>query len=415
MRTVCLRSHPLCRSLAAARSLVAICPASLVPLVPSWGVVGCFMGFSDCYLVGVGVSQNMPVNRILWLLTGIFGDVVSCPFSALPVASFLPICPALRSLSAAASWRLGGRVSAASWEKRRVCVLSCPGPFSASCVMGWTVPGSVCRAGRVSSAGRRACLYRLARPLPFGAGDYVRPAVIGSACCEGVGVSSRFSLSRCSSSCHLVAPVVIASLCLLRRPVLVVPCSHRSRLPCSMCFVPCPVALSSCPLVVIPVFSYGFLIASLPVLVISWAGRSLLARFLFVAALAPPTISCPRACLPPLIVHRSFSSSLPCVSCDRRLMPPLALPPVSLVSYRPPPVRLVSPSFDKCERGACRLVLACLSHRSRRAGGWRCRLDGVVAWRGGVSAGCVRFVVSSFVYIIRVLARVSWLLSKESD
>lgn len=101
----CLRSRVPCRSLAAARSLVAICLVSLVPLVPSWGVVGRFMGFSDRYLVGVGVSQNMPLNRILWLLAGIFGYVVRCPFSALPVASFSPICPARRPLPAAVSRR----------------------------------------------------------------------------------------------------------------------------------------------------------------------------------------------------------------------------------------------------------------------------------------------------------------------
>lgn len=99
-----------CRSFAR-----CICPTSLVPLVPSWGVVGRFMGFSDRYLVGVGVSQNMPLNRILWLLVGIFGDVVRCHFSALLVASFSLVCPALRPLSAAASWCRGGHVCAVSW------------------------------------------------------------------------------------------------------------------------------------------------------------------------------------------------------------------------------------------------------------------------------------------------------------
>ena len=99
-----------CRSFAR-----CICPTSLVPFVPSWGVVGRFMGFSDRYLVGVGVSQNMPLNRILWLLVGIFGDVVRCHFSALLVASFSLVCPALRPLSAAASWCRGGHVCAVSW------------------------------------------------------------------------------------------------------------------------------------------------------------------------------------------------------------------------------------------------------------------------------------------------------------
>ena len=50
----------------------------------------------------------------------------------------------------------------------------------------------VCRIGRMASVGRRACLYRFARPLPLGAGDYVRPAGFGLVCGEGVGVFSRF-------------------------------------------------------------------------------------------------------------------------------------------------------------------------------------------------------------------------------
>ena len=75
--------RPPFRSLAAARSLVAIRSVSLVPFVPARGVVGRFMGYSARYLVGVGVSQNMPLNGILWLLMGIFDDGVRCPFSAL--------------------------------------------------------------------------------------------------------------------------------------------------------------------------------------------------------------------------------------------------------------------------------------------------------------------------------------------
>lgn len=80
--------RPPFRSLAAARSLVAMRPMSLVPFVPARGVVGRFMGYSTRYLVGVGVFQNMPLNGILWLFTGIFGDVVRCLFSALLVVSF---------------------------------------------------------------------------------------------------------------------------------------------------------------------------------------------------------------------------------------------------------------------------------------------------------------------------------------
>lgn len=147
----------------------------------------------------------------------------------------------------------------------------------------------------------------------------MRSAVIGSACGEGVGVSSRFSLSRCSSSCHLVAPAVIASLCLLRRPVLVVPCSHRSRLPCPMCFVPCPVALSSCPLVVIPVFSCGFLSSFSPFLRLAGLGvlcllvsfvEALVSFALFSLRLVPlRLLACPPGGVLPPFPSASLSSS----------------------------------------------------------------------------------------------------------
>ena len=51
VRAACLRSHLSFRSLAVARSLVAIRSVSIVPLVPDWGVVGRFMGYSARYLV----------------------------------------------------------------------------------------------------------------------------------------------------------------------------------------------------------------------------------------------------------------------------------------------------------------------------------------------------------------------------
>lgn len=60
--------------------------------------MGRFTTYFGCLLVGVGVFKYMPLNGILWLLTGIFGDVVRCPFSALPVASSSPIRPAFRPL-----------------------------------------------------------------------------------------------------------------------------------------------------------------------------------------------------------------------------------------------------------------------------------------------------------------------------
>ena len=106
--------RPPFRSLAAARSLVAICPVSLVPFVPARGVVGRFMGYSARYLVGVGVSQNMPLNGILWLLTGIFGDVVRCLFSALLVVSSSPLCPCFPPSPGGGVMTCGGRVFAGS-------------------------------------------------------------------------------------------------------------------------------------------------------------------------------------------------------------------------------------------------------------------------------------------------------------
>ena len=280
--------------------------------------------------------------------------------------------------------------------------------------MGWTVPGPVCRAVGMASAGRRACLYRLAHPLPLGAGEYVRPAVIGSACGEGVGVSSRFSLSRCSSSCHLVAPAVIASLCLLRRPVLVVPCSHRSRLPCPMCFVPCPVALSSCPLVVIPVFSCGFLSSFSPFLRL--AGRGVLCLLAsFVAVLVPFALLSLRlvplrllACPPGAFSLRSPRRLSLIVSCCYSV-PPLVL----FMSYRSLCSFVCPPRIStSVGGGAWRLVLAVLAIvpivRAAACGRWdSVGGDGLLLGGSVSAAGCVRFVVSVFVYINWALARVS--------
>ena len=203
--------------------LLLYAPVSLVPFVPARGVVGRFMGYSARYLVGVGVSQNMPLNGILWLLTGIFGDGVCCLFSALPVASFSPVCPAFRLLSAAMSWRWRGCFPAVSWRKRCGAFFRDRGRFPL--LVSWDEwrREAVCRAGRMASAGRRACLYRLAHPLPLGAGEYVRPAGVGSVGGEGVGVSSRFSLSRGPSSCHLIISVVIAFRLLVSLPPLLSP------------------------------------------------------------------------------------------------------------------------------------------------------------------------------------------------
>lgn len=113
VRAACLRSSsPVPLSRLAARSLVAICPVPLVPFVPAWGVVGRFMGYSARYLVGVGVSQNMPLNGILWLLTGIFGDVVRCFFSSPLVAS------SPRSSTSVGGERVGSLLACSSLRSR---------------------------------------------------------------------------------------------------------------------------------------------------------------------------------------------------------------------------------------------------------------------------------------------------------
>ena len=72
------------------------------------------MGYSTRYLVGVGVFQNMPLNGILWLFTGIFGDVVRCLFSALLVVSFSLLGPCFPPSPGGGVMAWGGRVSAGS-------------------------------------------------------------------------------------------------------------------------------------------------------------------------------------------------------------------------------------------------------------------------------------------------------------
>lgn len=215
------------------------------------------------------------------------------------------------------------------------------------------MPGPVCRAVRMASAGRRACLYRLALPLPLGAGDYVRPAVIGSACCEGAGGIVEVLLSIGSSSSFPACFAV--SLCR----------SHPRPPPASCASFTPPASV----LVLPPVFLCGFL--SFPSPFLRLAGRGVL-------------------CL--LAYSSRLSSSSPC-SC---------LIALSFVS---------SPRLSTSVGGECvgSFLLAC--HRPpscvRRlvSAGW-CRRGWFVAWRGCVSACCVWFVVSVFVYINWVLARV---------
>lgn len=235
--------------------------------------------------------------------------------------------------------------------------------------------------------GLLACLYRLAHPLPLGAGEYVRPAGVGLVCGEGVGVSLRFSLSRGSrglSSCHLIISVVIASrsacfvasppvviflaphacrplpslgssscyLVILRRRLAcfaVLPLSSSPRVPCALFLSSLLLLRPSCLCVLV-----WFLIALLPVPSTGWTGR-------FVA------------CLP----HSSWLSSRrlvflvppsPCLLAlvDRSHPSPshaavVLSPPSSCSCLVVSPRCLFSPFFDKRGRGVWRLVLCLLA------------------------------------------------------
>lgn len=130
--------------------------------------------------------------------------------------------------------------------------------------------------------------------------------------------------------------------------------------PCLMCFVPAPCVRSRlhCVLVL-------FLIASLPVLAISRAGRSLLARFLFVAALALSS-RVPCVCLlAPVDRFRSFSSP------RSHLVPPLVPPLVLFMSYRPLCSFVCSPRLSTSvggeHGGSFSLCLPLFSSCGRRA------------------------------------------------
>lgn len=207
---------------------------------------------------------------------------------------------------------------------------SCHGMDGAGC--------AVCRAVRMASAGRRACLYRLARPLTLGAGDYVRPAGIGYACGEGVGGIVEILLSIGSSSFHLFIAVVIVSPCLfrclrrlilvspclLRHPVLVVSSSPRCH---RLCLAAC---VRSCPLC----SRMGFLSFFSPFLRLVERGvLCLLAHALWLSFTSLCSlVSCPMrfACLPSgIVLARASRRLLPLVSCGCLSCPRL------VVSYRP--------------------------------------------------------------------------------
>lgn len=270
--------------------------------------------------------------------------------------------------------------------------------------MVWMALVTCCRVGRMASEGRRACLYRLAPPLPLGAGEYVRSAGVGFACGEGVGVSLRFSYlsaRRCVISSPPPSPIcVLASLPPSSSPScpMRVVISHLR----PMCFV---FVLSAPPCSALCVLVW-FLIALLPVPSTSRAGRSLLARLIRcgsrLSSRAPHLVS------PCLIAYRGSSSPVP-ISCGRRPVLRLAS---ARVSSSPRSV-VFSPRSSTSVGGAGSgsMLLACSSFSPAvPSSSCGCRavacLPRMAAGDVASAAGCVRFVVFWFVYINGVFARV---------
>lgn len=334
----------------------------------------------------------MPLNRILWLLTGISGDGVRRPFLALPVAPFSPLCPAFGPLPAAASWRWCGRFPAVSLIKRRGGVLSCSGRFSFLGSCDWFgVVVAVCLMGVV---GGSSCLPLSVRasPAPWGGGLYEAGGRRSRSAVRGSGCRCDFPCLVCLSSCHLVVPrrhcplLLLASLC----PPLVAiaspcPCLLRSVAPVSSRLVSRPVLVACVPhrscVSSRLVLSCHRLIVSLPVPSTSGAGRCLLAclscrrgssviRHPSPCAPAFPLVPSVFPCLPRILspsrLVRSPLSSSSCVPCLPRgswlvAVSPRAVSSLSVLVLACCLCSLVSPLsfsplFDKHWRGVWRLI-----------------------------------------------------------
>lgn len=239
-------------------------------------------------------------------------------------------------------------------------------------------------------------------PCPLGRGNMCDLRASAPPAVRGSGVSSRFPLSRGSSSCNLAARC--HRLSLLASPFC-------SRLLVIASALPLASVPASCVLV-LP------LIVLLPVLAISRAGRSLLACLVrcgsrFLRLVLPPS----RAPSPAFACLPSWgSSSLTALGVSLIVSCGYSVPPLVLfMSYRPPVRSFVLPVFRQAWAGSvsARCCLLALVPVVRAAGGvdriasaGMRRRGWFVAWRGCWSAGCVRFVVSVFVYINWVLVHV---------
>lgn len=219
-------------------------------------------------------------------------------------------------------------------------------------------------------------------------------------------MSLRFSLSRCSSSCHLIISVVIAPL-LASLP----PLSSSS---CLMCVVlshlrpMCFVFVLSAPLVSVPppcsrVVSYRF-----SPRFCDEPGGAFFACLLISLRLSSPSSRFPHSLRssPCLLALRVIVLRRPRFRSRRRRRLCSCLVAV-LISF-------VSPRLSTIvggERGGS--LFACLSRRSRLrfssscGAAWLLACPGMAAGDVVSAAGCVRFAVSLFVYINWVPARVS--------
>lgn len=220
----------------------------------------------------------------------------------------------------------------------------------------------------MASVGRRACLCRLAHPLPLGAGEYVRPAGFVSVGGEGVGVFSRFSYL--SSRCRVISSSPSSS------PLV----SHvlRSRSLCLSCV---------CPRVLVL-----FLIVLRPAWRRAERGVSCLLGGV-VAALIPSSRF--TRLMPPCLIAMRWIALVILVSVPRRHRLAHVLLP-----YRSSFLPVLRQAWaGRVSARRCLLVSLFSPALPRRAVDVRCRLWRAFLLGVSVSAGCCVGFVSGVLYI----------------